>query len=97
VSIDPSFDTPAVLEAHAKRAGADPSVWTFVTGDPTEVSRFASRFGVSIAREPNAPTEIVHNLRTAILDTEGRLVTVFGGNDWTPTQVVAELKRVAVR
>ena len=97
VSIDPSFDTPAVLAAHAKRAGADPELWTFLTGDPAEVNKFASRFGVSITGGQNTPTEIVHNLRTALIDSDGRLVRVFGGNDWTPAQVLAELKRVAVR
>src|SRR4030095_6423073 len=33
VSFDPKNDTPPVLKAHAKSLGADPSVWTFVTGD----------------------------------------------------------------
>ena len=95
--VDPSFDTPAVLAAHAKRAGADPELWTFLTGDPAEVNKFASRFGVSITSEQSTPAELVHNLRTALIDSDGRLVRVFGGNDWTPAQVLAELRRVAVR
>lgn len=97
VTIDPAFDTPPVLAAHAARLGADPRRWTFLTGDRAEVERFASRFGVSILREDKTGSEIVHNLRTAIVDEDGRVVKVFGGTDWTPSQVLAELKAVAVR
>lgn len=97
VSIDPLFDTPAVLADHARRVGANPAHWSLLTGDRQEVERFASRFGVSIMREEGSGPEIVHNLRTAVIDREGRLVKVFGGTDWTPAQVVAELKAIAVR
>lgn len=96
VSIDPSFDTPAILANHARHVGANPAHWTLLTGDRQEVERFASRFGVSIMREGDGQ-EIVHNLRTAVIDREGRLVKVFGGTDWTPGQVVAELKAIALR
>src|SRR5947207_15930433 len=37
VSFDPKNDTPAVLKKHAKDLGADPSVWTFVTGSRDEI------------------------------------------------------------
>jgi protein SCO1/2 len=97
VSIDPTFDTPAVLADHARRVGANPAHWSLLTGDRQEVERFASRFGVSIMREDGGGQEIAHNLRTAVIDREGRLVKVFGGTDWTPAQVVAELKAIAVR
>ena len=35
VSFDPKNDTPPVLKNHARKLGADPKVWTFVTGDAT--------------------------------------------------------------
>ena len=33
-----------------------------------------------------------HNLRTAVLDRDGRLRRLFRGNEWTPEELVAELK-----
>ena len=36
-----------------------------------------------------------HNLRTAVLDREGKLRRLFRGNDWTPEELVAELKAAA--
>jgi protein SCO1/2 len=71
VSFDPIVDTPAVLKAHAKKLGADPKTWTFLTGDRDDIDRFASRFGVSVARAPNDQRDITHNLRTAIVDAGG--------------------------
>jgi protein SCO1/2 len=95
VSFDPATDTPPVLKAHADRLGADPARWTFLTGDRDDIDQFASRFGVSINRSPTDPIDIAHNLRTAIVDAEGRLVKVYTGNEWKPDEVIADLERVA--
>jgi protein SCO1/2 len=92
VSFDPEFDTPPVLKAHAQRLEADPLIWSFVTGDRDEVGRFAARFGVTIERAEQNPIDITHNLRTAIIDAEGRVVKVHTGNEWTPADVLADLK-----
>jgi protein SCO1 len=94
VSFDPTFDTPTVLGAHAAKVGADPAVWTFVTGEQPEVERFASRFGVSVMRERANPDEVVHNLRTAVIDREGRLVNVLNGNEWQASELVTALRTV---
>ena len=92
VSFDPIVDTPAVLSAHAKKLGADTKTWTFVTGDRDEIDRFASRFGVQVARATADARDITHNLRTAIIDASGKLVKIYIGNDWTPDQVIGDLK-----
>jgi protein SCO1/2 len=94
VSFDPLVDTPPVLKAHAKRLGADLKTWTFLTGDRDDIDRFAARFGVSVARAPNDQREITHNLRTAIVDADGKLVKVYIGNEWTPDQALADVKTV---
>jgi protein SCO1/2 len=93
VSFDPAFDTPAVLTSHARKLGADRSVWTFVTGTRQDVERFGSHFGMTLIADPASAPEIVHNLRTAIIDADGRLVTILHGTDWTSADLVAELKK----
>jgi protein SCO1/2 len=91
VTLDPVFDTPAVLEQHAKALAADPGLWHFVTGDRNEVLAFAKRFGV--ITEPGEPSAVVvHNLRTAVIDPQGRLVKAYSGNMWSPAELVADLK-----
>ena len=58
VSFDPVTDTPPVLKKHAEKLGADTARWTFFTGDRDDVDRFASRFGVTIARDVKDPLNI---------------------------------------
>ena len=95
VSFDPVRDTPAVLRQHAKELDADLKHWTFLTGDLKAVSTFASRFGISVVRNPNDDRDITHNLRTAVIAADGTLMKVYTGNEWTPDEILADLKPVA--
>ena len=92
VTLDPDYDVPAVLERHAKALGAEPGRWDFLSGTPDEVLAFAKRFGVT-AQPGDPDIGLVHNLRTAVIDAEGRLVTAYSGNMWTPAELVADLKK----
>ncbi|MFN7915067.1 MAG: SCO family protein [Vicinamibacterales bacterium] len=92
VSFDPQIDTPKVMKEHAAKLGADPRLWSFVTGDRDEIDKWAAGFGVSISRATNDPRDITHNLRTALLDRQGNLVQIYTGNEWTPDQVLADLR-----
>ncbi len=93
VSFDPEYDTPAVLKDQATRAKADPAVWHFATA-PTEVmTPFAAKFGLTVTR--NDTPILIHNLATAVIDGEGRLVSLHGNNKWTPPDLVAELRQAA--
>ena len=94
VSFDPATDTPPVLKKHAKTLQADPKTWTFLTGARDDIDKFAARFGVSVGRSLADERDITHNLRTAIIDPAGKLVKVYTGNEWTPDQLLADLKPV---
>lgn len=96
VSFDPEHDPPAVLAKHAATLGADPAIWRFLTGNREDVEAFAAQFGVSVIRE-NTPDEIVHNLRTAIIDGEGKLVTSLSGSEWAPADLITEIRRARAR
>ena len=93
VSIDPSFDRPAVLKAHARKLGADPAVWRFVTAEAAETAVFGRQFGLDVRQTGSAASDIEHNLRTAIVDPNGRLVKVYSGNEWTVDAVLDDLRR----
>lgn len=96
VTLDPDYDTPAVLSEHASTLGADPAVWTFLTGDRVTIDRVAARFGVGVMRDDGPEGPVTHNLRTALIDSDGKLAKVYSGNEWTPDQVVEDLN-AAVR
>jgi protein SCO1 len=95
VSFDPARDTPAVLRAHAKELDADLTSWTFLTGDEKAVSAFAGTFGVFVVKNPNDQRDITHNLRTAVIGPDGVVKKIYTGNEWTPEDVLMDLKPVA--
>ena len=89
ISFDPETDQPAVLRAHAARVGADPAVWRFATADAAVVDRLAATFGVNVIRDTDGT--ITHNLRTAVIDPQGRIVAIHDSNDWTAAAIADEL------
>jgi protein SCO1/2 len=91
ISFDPAYDTPAVLKAHAASVGADPAVWTFLTGDGATIEALGARLGLVVMRDANDPASITHNLRTAVFDRQGKLKTIYNGNEWAPPEILADL------
>ena len=95
VSFDPKFDRPAVLKRYAAEYGADFSTWDFVTDPDTSgpvIRRLADGLGLEYSEDEGL---IDHNLRTVIIDGEGKLVKVFTGNEWKPEDVAAEIRKLA--
>jgi protein SCO1/2 len=95
VSFDPAHDTPAVIQAHAKTRGADPRTWSYLTGSPAAIDHFTSRFGVSPIADKNTAETLTHNLRTAVIDRNGRLVKIHSGNEWTVETLIADLREAS--
>jgi cytochrome oxidase Cu insertion factor (SCO1/SenC/PrrC family) len=48
-------------------------------------------------RDEQPMQEIIHNLRTAVIDADGRLVTVLNGRDWTPEELVDRIRAADAR
>ena len=92
VTLDPEYDRPPVLKAQAEAYGADPAIWSFLTGETKDLQTFASQFGIYSEADPQSG-EIIHSLRTVVIDGEGRLVRNTSGNDWTPAELLADLTR----
>ncbi len=95
VSFDPKHDTPEVLRACGKpfQKTARPFAhWTLATGKEEAVRALGRALELDYVEETQSFT---HNLRTAVLDPEGRLRRLLRGNDWKPEDLVAELKAAA--
>jgi protein SCO1 len=88
VSFDPEHDTPAVLKAYAAQHGSDPKRWLFATGAREELDALTEQFGLSYGRLGET---FDHNLRTVVVDAEGRIRRILIGNEWQPEDLVAEM------
>jgi protein SCO1/2 len=81
VTVDPDYDTPAVLAAYARRWSADPRGWLFLTGNPAPLAR---ALGELYWADEGA---IGHNSMTSIIGRDGRLTAVVEGADFRPDQL----------
>jgi protein SCO1/2 len=90
VTIDPAFDTPAVLERYARAIGADPDRWRFATGEPAEVLRVARLFSVYLEQDGAL---LDHTLATALIGMDGRVVEIWRGNGWKADEVIHRLRQ----
>jgi protein SCO1 len=84
VTMDPEFDTPEVLKEYATRYQASAKDWIFATGDTEQIKFVAGLTGLYYARENGL---ISHDLRTALIGPDGRLVHLWKSNVWTPYEV----------
>ena len=91
ITIDPKFDTPAVLQQYAEQESANADVWTFATGDPSEIDRLTQSFAVY--RQTEAGT-ISHGLTTALIDRQGKIARLWRGNDWKIEDVLAAINAI---
>jgi protein SCO1 len=97
ISFDPANDTPAKLRAYGlgylgKGAPPDFTIWQLGVGKDTEVRKIADFFGLRYEVDQSDKTLINHSLRTAVISPEGKVTKIFPGNEWTPVQVLSELK-----
>lgn len=90
ITIDPEFDTPAVLRACGQRHQYDPARWSFLTGAREQISDFAASFGLTLQR--NGP-QIDHNFRTVIVDPAGEVQMIFPLSGNLTSALVTELRK----
>lgn len=94
ISFDPKVDSPRVLRNYGKSYNADFTSWDFLTADKATISTLTDGFGLSVADDEGGLLQ--HTLRTAILDRDGKIVKIIKGNEWTPDEVVGEIKKLTI-
>ena len=93
VTLDPAYDTPAVLTRYGAAYGAEPAVWTFVTGATAAVDDVAGRLGIVVERP--RPGLILHTEAAIVIDAGGRVARFIDGAAWLPDDVLGAARQVA--
>jgi protein SCO1/2 len=94
ISIDPEYDTPAVLRAYGLDCAGNLHSfdhWEFATGTQDQVRKVAEFFGLKYWTEGG---QIMHALVTALIGPDGKVIQIYRGNDWQPAQVVNDLRDI---
>jgi protein SCO1/2 len=93
ISFDPENDNPQVLAATGNfyRAG-NPDHWLFAAATTNTLVTFAPALDLMVIHQGS---NISHNLRTVVLDPQGRIYRQFDGNQWTPQDLADALLKAA--
>lgn len=83
-TVDPDHDSPEVLTVYARKFGAEPQRWFFVTGDkPALTKLFRDGFQLAVAESATAPQgqNVAHTTKFVLIDGDGRLRGYYDGDD----------------
>lgn len=97
VTLDPEFDTPAVLRAYGEsmlKASSRFDQWTLATGTAGQIEDVVRFFGVGSRAESGFVT---HTLMTAVVSHDGRVMRLFESNSWRPDEVYEVVRRAIER
>jgi protein SCO1 len=93
ISFDPEFDTPEVLSNYASfYRGDNADHWLFADATTNMLADLAPRLDLMVIHQGES---ISHNMRTIVLDTQGRIFRQFDGNQWTPRQLADAMLEAA--
>ncbi|HEY8314469.1 MAG TPA: SCO family protein [Candidatus Baltobacteraceae bacterium] len=93
ISLDPVYDSPAVLRAYGKQFGADPQRWSLLTGQPQQIQNLLNRFGISSMRVSDA--NFIHNDRVFLVNQEGAVADIVDTVGFAPDSMISEAKHTA--
>jgi protein SCO1 len=98
VSFDPKYDTPARLRAYGATylGGGEThgfAHWDFAVPSKPELEKMALYFDVGVSYGPS--DTITHTLSTTLIGPHGKVAEFYPGNEWTPGNVLNDMKRVA--
>ncbi|MFZ9747885.1 MAG: SCO family protein [Opitutaceae bacterium] len=79
ISLDPAYDTPAVLKAYAAARGIDTTNFSFLTGPEIAVRSLLAQSGVFVV--PSAGLWN-HTISTLVIDRTGRIADRYEGANW---------------
>lgn len=96
ISFDPDYDTPERLRRYAlSYRGENADRWLFAVASQEVLATLAPQVDLMLARE--AGGSISHNLRTIVVDPQGRIFQIFVGNQWTAEELAESIQAAAQR
>jgi len=98
VSFDPTYDTPKVLRSYGAAYTGNYTNeifqhWEFAAPSVADLPSMEQFFDVGVTPGENGTLQ--HSLSTVVIGEDGKIVAFYPTNDWTPTQVLADIRSAA--
>jgi protein SCO1/2 len=93
ISFDPEHDSPKVLRDYAHNVAHTQDValfsrWQFATPSSGDLPKIANFFALTVKPEGGL---ITHNLSTAVIGPDGKIVKWYHGGDWQPSDLIKDV------
>ncbi|MGB9031249.1 MAG: SCO family protein [Acidobacteriaceae bacterium] len=98
VSFDPKYDTPQVLRSYGGAYTGNYTKETFAHWDfaaPTEQELPKLLRFFDVGATPEKDGTITHSLSTVVIGPDGKIYKWYPGNEWTPGQVLDDVRKLA--
>ena len=80
------------MKAYGKAFGRDTGQWSLLsTGEENTINQFAGNVGLKFTEKEGS---FIHNLRTVVVDRQGKIARIFTDENWEVGELVAEIKRL---
>ncbi len=93
ITLDPPYDSPAVLQRYGAAYGADHRIWSLLTGTGSTVQRVLDEFRISSMRL--STDNFLHDDKLFIATPEGRIGFVADTASWDPQAALAQARSIA--
>ena len=93
ITLDPPYDSPAVLRRYGASYGADPAIWSLLTGTGSSITRVLDEFRISSLRL--STSNFLHDDKLFIVTSEGRVGYVVETAGWDPQAALAQARSIA--
>jgi len=93
ITLDPPYDSPAVLRRYGQQYGEDPRVWTLLTGTGGAVKHVLDEFKITSLRISSS--DFLHSDRLFVVAPNGRVAFIAETGGWDPDGVLSEARSVA--
>lgn len=93
ISLDPDYDSPAILHAYGRQYDADSRIWSLLTAEGSTIQQLINEFGIDSLRVSS--NNFIHNDKLFIVAPNGRVAYVILTAQWDPDGVIAEARSVA--
>jgi protein SCO1/2 len=97
VSFDPDYDTPQVLRSYGgsytgNYTNEKFAHWDFAAPNKNDLPAVLRFFDVGAT--PEKDRTITHSLSTLVIGPDGKVIKWYPTNDWTPEQIVNDVKQI---
>ncbi len=97
ISFDPKFDTPVILKNYGMVYNGGEAKefahWEFAAAPQSQLGAMEQFFDLGVT--PGESGTLNHSLSTAVIGKDGRVRAWYPTNEWTPAEVLAQVKSAA--